>query len=123
MLELLNTLADVTCKLGAGNSITIDTKIPNIVATIISVIQFAVPVLLIIWGMLDLGKAVVASKEDEIKNAQKMLIKRAIYAVAIFFVVLIAQLVFGLLNGSQEEGTQNPTECIDCFINGNCEEA
>ena len=74
---------------------------------IIPLIQLGIPVILIILGMLDLGKAVVASKEDEIKNAQKMLIKRAIYAVAIFFVVLIVQLVFGLLSSAGEDyGTQ-----------------
>ena len=38
---------------------------------IIPLIQIGIPIILIILGMLDLGKAVVASKEDEIKNAQK----------------------------------------------------
>lgn len=65
---------------------------------IIPLIQIGIPIILILLGMLDLGKAVVASKEDEIKAAQKLLIKRAIYALAIFFVVLIVQLVFGLLS-------------------------
>lgn len=74
---------------------------------IIPLIQVGIPIILIILGMLDLGKAVVASKEDEIKSAQKLLIKRAIYAVAIFFVVLIVQLVFGLLsNAGDDYGTQ-----------------
>ena len=50
---------------------------------IIPLIQIGIPIILIVLGMLDLGKAVVASKEDEIKNAQKMLIKRCIYAIAI----------------------------------------
>lgn len=67
---------------------------------IIPLIQIGIPIILILLGMLDLGKAVVASKEDEIKAAQKLLIKRAIYALAIFFVVLIVQLVFGLLNST-----------------------
>lgn len=65
---------------------------------VIPLIQIGIPIILILLGMLDLGKAVVASKEDEIKAAQKLLIKRAIYALAIFFVVLIVQLVFGLLS-------------------------
>ena len=56
---------------------------------IIPLIQIGIPIILIILGMLDLGKAVMASKDDEIKNAQKMLIKRCIYAIAIFFVVMI----------------------------------
>lgn len=67
---------------------------------VIPLIQIGIPIILILLGMLDLGKAVVASKEDEIKAAQKMLIKRAIYALAIFFVVLIVQLVFGLLSST-----------------------
>ena len=69
---------------------------------IIPIIQIGIPIILIILGMLDLGKAVVASKEDEIKAAQKLLIKRAIYAVAIFFVVLAVNLVFGLLSSADE---------------------
>jgi hypothetical protein len=67
---------------------------------VIPIIQIGIPIILIILGMLDLGKAVVASKEDEIKTAQKMLIKRAIYAIAIFFVVLIVTLVFDLLGSA-----------------------
>ena len=69
---------------------------------IIPLIQLGIPIILIILGMIDLGKAVVASKEDEIKAAQKLLIKRAIYAIAIFFVVLFVNLVFGLLSNAGE---------------------
>lgn len=82
---------------------------------IIPLIQVGIPIILIILGMLDLGKAVVASKEDEIKNAQKMLIKRAIYAVAIFFVVLIVQLVFGLLSSAGDEYGDQANNWTDCW--------
>lgn len=81
---------------------------------VIPLIQVGIPIILIILGMLDLGKAVVASKEDEIKSAQKLLIKRFIYAVAIFFVVLIVNLVFGLVaDNSAGEGAaaNNWTSC------------
>lgn len=70
---------------------------------VIPLIQIGIPIILIVLGMLDLGKAVVASKEDEIKNAQKMLIKRCMYAIAIFFVVLIVQVVFGLLSSTGDK--------------------
>ena len=79
---------------------------------VIPLIQIGIPIILIILGMLDLGKAVVASKEDEIKSAQKLLVKRAIYAVAIFFVVLIVQVIFGLIDTSGEElGQLNWLDC------------
>ena len=76
---------------------------------LIPIIQIGIPIILIVLGMLDLGKAVMASKEDEIKNAQKMLIKRAIYAVAIFFVVLIVNAVFNLVGGNADQEIANET--------------
>lgn len=85
---------------------------------IIPLIQIGIPIVLIILGMLDLGKAVVASKEDEIKNAQKMLIKRCMYAVAIFFVVLIVQVVFGLLSSTGDKDiSSTSTSWVDCWDN------
>lgn len=83
---------------------------------IIPLIQIGIPIILIVLGMLDLGKAVMASKEDEIKSAQKMLIKRAIYAVAIFFVVLIVQLVFGLLASTGDKNIENQgNNWVECW--------
>ena len=82
---------------------------------IIPLIQVGIPIILIVLGMLDLGKAVVASKEDEIKSAQKLLIKRAIYAVAIFFVVLIVQLVFGLLGNAGDTYGEQGNSWTECW--------
>lgn len=78
---------------------------------IIPLIQIGIPIILILLGMFDLGKAVMASIEDEIKSAQKLLIKRCIYAVAIFFVVFIVQLVFGLIDNSGDYGQENWITC------------
>ena len=78
---------------------------------VIPLIQIGIPIIVIVLGMLDLGKAVMASKEDEIKSAQKLLIKRAIYAVAIFFVVFIVQVVFGLIDNSGDLGQSNWITC------------
>lgn len=79
--------------------------------------QIGIPIILIVLGTIDLGKAVIASKEDEIKNAQKMLIKRAMYAVAVFFVVTIVSLVFSLLGTTQDPTIQGQgeTSWADCW--------
>lgn len=82
---------------------------------IIPLIQIGIPIILIVLGMLDLGKAVMASKEDEIKNAQKMLIKRCIYAVAIFFVVLIVQLVFSILSSAGDDYENQGNNWMSCW--------
>lgn len=92
----------------------IDTKIPNTVHTIIVVIKVAVPVLLVIFGMLDLSKGVIAQKEDEIKKGQQLFIKRLISAAIIFFVISIVQLLVSFVS-NDEPGIMN---CASCFING-----
>ena len=69
----------------------------QLVGIIVNVFKIAIPVIIILMAMVDLGKAVMAGKEDDIKNAQKMLIKRLIYGILIFFVVTLVQTVFGLV--------------------------
>lgn len=85
----------------------------------IPLLQIGIPIVLIILGMIDLGKAVIASKEDEIKKAQGMLIKRLIYAIAVFFVVTIVTLVFGIFvqSGADKDidGTQDWRTCWDQY--------
>ena len=83
---------------------------------IIPIIQIGVPILLILYGMFDLAKAVIASKEDEIKNATKLLTKRAIYAVAVFLVVTLVTAVFGLLSSTGNNKITNESKSgIDCW--------
>lgn len=108
-------LKDVSC-----GSITIDSIIPGTISTVVNIIKIAVPIMLIVFGILDMAKAVIANKEDEMKNAQKLLIKRVIYAVIVFFVVALVQFVFGQLAKASDGETNSATSCISCFINGNC---
>ena len=97
--------------------IILDTKIPNTVHTIIVVIKIAVPVLLVIFGMLDLFKGIIAQKEDEIKKGQQMFIKRLILGALIFFVIVIVKFAISLVADSS---TSNIVECIDCFVDNDC---
>ena len=41
----------------------------SLVGKILGVFKIVIPLLIIIFGMIDLGKAVVASKDDEVKKA------------------------------------------------------
>ena len=102
---------EYTC---GGASFVFSGAVPYVVSTVILVIKIAVPVLLIIFGMLDLGKAVVASKEDEIKKGQQTFIKRAITAVIVFFVIQIVQIILRFVSGNNA----TIANCFNCFING-----
>ena len=107
---------DINC---AG--IKIDTKIPGIVSLIVTILKVAVPVLLVIFGSIDLIKALVAGKEDEIKKAQSIFIRRLITGVLVFFVVAIVQLVFNLAtHGDDKAKSDSIWKCANCFINDKC---
>lgn len=58
--------------------------------------KILVPIILILLGMLDFGKAVIASKEDQMKKAQETFVKRIIAAVAIFFIPVLVDLLMEL---------------------------
>ena len=68
---------------------------------VVNLLKWLIPIGLILFGMLDLGKAVIAGKEDEMKKAQGTLIKRVIYAVAIFLVVTIVTFATGLVGPNE----------------------
>ncbi len=79
---------------------------------VIPLIQIVIIVALIVFLILDFGKAVMAGKEDEIKAAQKLAIKRIIYAVVVFLVPWIVNVAFGLLDNSGEGGEyKSPLSC------------
>ena len=99
-------ILDIDCN-GLFGSKKDPDSLRNLIDEILAYPRIVVPALVIVLGMIDLAKAVIASKEDEIKAAQKMLVKRAIYALAIFFVVLIVQVVFGLLSSTGDSKIEN----------------
>lgn len=58
--------------------------------------RIIVPILVIIFGILDFAKAVIAGKEDDMKKAQKTFIKRLIIGVAFFFIPVFVDIIMGL---------------------------
>ena len=72
----------------------------TIIRKVVDIIKMLIPIGLIVYGLLDLGKAVIAGKEDEMKKAQGTLIKRCIYAAAVFLVVNLVVFLTGLVGAS-----------------------
>ncbi len=92
---------------------TIPGGIVGIVRAIYTLIKIAIPLILIIMGMLDLGKAVISQKEDEIKKQQGIFIKRLISAALVFFVFAIVQLLVNVISND----TDASTNCANCILN------
>ena len=80
---------------------------------IMPIIQLGIPILLIVFGSIDLGKAVMSSDEKEIKGATGKLIKRIIAGVVVFFIPFLVDLVMNLISTS---GTvSGNTSWADCW--------
>jgi len=86
----------------------------GIAKKILLILQIAIPIALLIFGTLDLGKAVMAGDEKEIKGATNILIKRVVAAVAVFLLILIVSVVTGWVGGDEwkacwRAASSNPT--------------
>lgn len=98
----------------------IPTGIGGLVSLAVKAIQIVVPVLLIIWGMLDFAKAIIGQDEDKIKSAQKVFVKRLIAALVVFLIVTIVQLAIRLAAsvGGDGNDAENAWRCAYSLISG-----
>ncbi len=105
--------------LGFCNSLVGDATLVGIIRTIYNVIRIGVPLLLIIIGMVDMAKAVTAGKEDEIKKAQGILIKRAVAALIVFLLLSGVKLLLSTVGADKDKIDDNMTitECLDAILN------
>ena len=117
LFYFLNVCPVSAAKVSCGNITDIPSKIPDLSSMGITLVQIAVPVILVIMGMMDLFKGITSSKEDEIKKGLKVFAKRTIVALIIFFLVVIVKLIISLVASGT---SQNIVECIDCFVSNNC---
>ncbi|MBQ4583979.1 MAG: hypothetical protein IJA94_03740 [Bacilli bacterium] len=109
---MLNILAEVT------QFCTRTSPIWQFVGYVLYVFKIAIPLLLIIFGMMDLGKAVVANDDKAIKNATSSLVKRAIAGVVIFFLPFLVSFIFGIVIGF-DDVEKDYKICQACITNPN----
>ena len=100
-----------------------DTYAPMIAAqitrTVYMILQIATPLIIILLGMIDLGKAVMAHKEDDIKKSQQTFVKRLLVGASVFLVFVLVKFVIGLVAPANDN--TDMWNCVDCFVSGdNC---
>jgi len=97
----------------------------QIVGYVLLVFKIAIPILLIIFGMVDLGGAVVAGKSDEVSKKIKSLAFRAVAGVLIFLIPTIISFVMGLVTDFADSGAEKDfNTCRTCLTRpNNCDEA
>lgn len=92
-----------------------------LIGKVIRIILIIIPIIIVLMGTFDLGKAVMAGEDKEIKEAQKMFIKRLVYGVIIFFIPYLVAGVYSLFDGMSTEGgdtNEGTNLCWKCAIKG-----
>lgn len=70
----------------------------EIIITILDVVMFFVPVVLIILCTIDIFKIIVSKKEDEIKKLRKGVLRKIVYAVIIYLIPFVIPFIFNLVS-------------------------
>ena len=90
----------------------------QIVGYIVLILKIGIPIILIVLGMVDLGKAVISSDDKAISKAVGTLSKRFIAAVLIFFVPSIVSAIFKVATGNAINTAGSDTNiCVQCVTN------
>lgn len=81
-----------------------------IVGYVVTIFKIAIPLLLIVFGMLDVGKSVVAGKPDEVTKHLKEFAMRCIAAILIFFIPsIVGVLLDAVATTMKNTDSSNPS--------------
>ncbi len=88
----------------------------------LTIFKIAIPLIIIIFGMMDFGKAVVSEKDEDVKKQAVKLLRRAIAGIIIFFIPTLVIWIFETVNdyASEEESFNTCKVCLlhpgDCSV-------
>jgi len=70
----------------------------DIIITILDLVKFFVPIILIIFATIDIFKIIVSKKEDEVKKLRKDVLMKIVYCVIIYLIPVIVPFIFNLID-------------------------
>ncbi len=93
----------------------------QILGYVVLILKIVIPLILIVLGMVDLGKAVVSSDEKAINKSVSTLIKRFVAAVVVFFIPTIVSALFSAVKLITVDKNANTgyNVCLQCVVDVN----
>ena len=102
----------ITC----GEITDIPKALPVFTSNLVTMIKIFIPIILIIMGMLDMGKAMAASDDKAAVESRNKFVRRIIASVIVFLSVTIVQFILSALGTIDNIALTG----INLFINGTC---
>ena len=95
-------------------------KVMRVGGVVLNFVKILVPIAIIAFGVVDLYKAVVSSKDDRISKAVKSIAVRVVAGVAIFLLPGLVQFALSMVQ-EWSNYEVNWCCCTECLLNGDCE--
>lgn len=86
---------------------------------VIQIVRWIVPLMLIVLGMIDFGKAAIASDDTALSKASSTLIRRFVAGLVVFFIPTIVMAILNALeitNGIEDETDTQFGACTKCLF-------
>jgi hypothetical protein len=86
----------------------------HLVGIALTIFKIVIPILIIIFGMIDFAKAVTSSKDDQLTKSAKQLGIRLAAGIIIFFMPTIVSFALGLVGNTFDQSGEF-TICSECL--------
>lgn len=90
-------------------------KVLTIIRKVIHLLKIAVPLALVILASIELGKAVISDDSDSVAKTLRVLVRKIIMGVVIFFIPVIIDSLMSLVN-NYEKNKSSVMNCLVCFF-------
>lgn len=89
----------------------------NIIRMVIRLIQYSVPLLLLVLGTIDMVKAVASNDAKISKTSSQMFLKRLIYGVLIFLVPFLLRVILKMIDDNiiKDSNDVSATSWLSCW--------
>lgn len=102
-------------------------RVFKMIGFIIKIVQLLAPIVIIIFGIIDFGKAVLSGDEKELTIASSNMLRRFIIGVSIFFIPIVVTVIIDYLPNrdvyNQRFSVDNCKNCLLKPYSGHCDSA
>lgn len=95
-------------------------NVMRIIGRIISIFKYVIPILIIVFGMLDFSKAVISNDEKAVDKAIESLIRRVISGIVVFFVPTIIWAILNTIDLAVDIDDEFKA-CTKCMLKLECD--
>ncbi len=108
------TYAETVKYTSCGTTKDIPYYLPSLIRTFIIIIQFVIPIIIIIIGSTDFLKVIFGNNKDDLSKAIKKFALRLIAGAGVFLLVTLVKELITITN--DENNSNSLSECFSCFV-------